>query len=113
MNTLSTHVLDTASGKPAAGIRIDLEQQSGSTWSQVGQGTTDKDGRAKGLVTSNAGLPAGTYRLTFHTKDYFATSGKPSFYPYAAIVFVLGSTDEHYHVPLLISGFGYSTYRGS
>ena len=107
MSTLSTHVLDTALGKPAAGIRVTLLR--GDT--AIGEGTTDADGRAKDI--SKGAIEAGDYRLRFDVDSYFRKSGRESFYRSITIDFVVRGTGEHYHVPLLLSPFGYSTYRGS
>ena len=107
MSTLSTHVLDTALGKPAAGIRVALLRGE----QKLGEATTDADGRARDLVKSQ--LDAGEYRLRFETEEYFRKSGRESFYRSITIDFVVRAAGEHYHVPLLLSPFGYSTYRGS
>lgn len=106
MSTLSTHVLDTSLGRPAAGIRVVLSRD-GKT---LGEGRTDADGRARDLVSQ---LSPGTYRLTFETGPYFAASGRDAFYRDITIDFVVKESGQHYHVPLLLSPFGYSTYRGS
>lgn len=114
MNTISTHVLDTTIGRPAAGIPVVLElQKSGDTWTVIGKGETDADGRVKSLLGAETNLAAGTYRMTFTTQSYFAAAKRESFYPYVTIVFTLPSGNQHYHVPLLMSGYGFSTYRGS
>jgi 5-hydroxyisourate hydrolase len=107
MATISTHVLDTSLGKPAQGIRVELE----SGGAIVGSGTTDGDGRVKDLA-SGASLEAGDYRLTFSVSDYFKRTGRESFYTSVIVDFRI-SDSAHYHVPLLLSPFGYSTYRGS
>ena len=105
---ISTHVLDTAKGRPAGGIPVTLELRTGTTWTGVGRGVTDADGRLKGLL-DGSGFVAGTYRLTFDTAGY-----QPgAFFPEVSIVFTVSDTAQHYHVPLLLSPFGYSTYRGS
>ena len=108
--TLSTHVLDTSIGKPAASVSIRLLRQQGSTWIEAFTGDTDADGRVPALRD----VPAepGSWRLTFDVGGYFHRHGIDSFYTIVAIDFVLRA-DGHYHVPLLISPFGYSTYRGS
>jgi 5-hydroxyisourate hydrolase len=100
---ITTHVLNTAAGKPAAGVQVKLEFQAGADWKKVGDGTTDADGRVRDLPAAAAGL----YRITF---DIGALS---SFYPVATVVFKVDNPSQNYHVPLLVSGFGYSTYRGS
>ena len=105
---ISTHVLDTARGKPAAGIHITLEIHDGERWSTVAEGQTDDDGRLRTL-TDGVELEEAIYRLTFDIGAYNATS----FFPEVSIVFEVADAEQHYHVPLLLSPFGYSTYRGS
>ena len=112
MKSISTHVLDISLGRPAAGIPITLERRGSGGWERTGGGHTDSDGRLKELVAEGA-LTAGTYRITFDTEAYFQASRTEAFYPEAAIVFVVKDAAAHYHVPLLLSPFGYSTYRGS
>ena len=108
--TISTHVLDTSAGRPASAVRITLLKHHASTWIEVLNGETDADGRVALLRDVNA-VP-GSWRLTFDVGSYFQRSGVESFYTTVAIDFVVRA-DAHYHVPLLISPFGYSTYRGS
>ena len=109
MSTLSTHVLDTALGRPAEGIRVTLE----SADDMVGSGVTDADGRVRDLHKKDAQLSQGSYRLTFYVADYFSKAGREAFFPEIAVNFRIGEGAENYHVPLLLSPFGYSTYRGS
>jgi 5-hydroxyisourate hydrolase len=109
MSTISTHVLDTSLGKPAQGIRVELEYGGAI----VGSGVTDADGRVPDLVPKNATLEAGDYALTFFVGEYFASGGRQSFYSQIVVNFRMAAGSEHYHVPLLLSPFGYSTYRGS
>ena len=111
MSQITTHVLDTARGCPAAGVPVLLERARDSAWQLVGRGVTDADGRAGELLA--AAPEAGRYRLTFDTGAYFRAAGEPGFYPEVTVTFTVGSVDQHYHVPLLLSPFGYSTYRGS
>jgi 5-hydroxyisourate hydrolase len=113
MSAITTHVLDTARGRPAAGVAIVLERVAEGAATTIGRGVTDADGRLRDLLPAGAPLDAGTYRLGFDTGGYFAAQGVESFYPEVAIVFLVKSGGEHYHVPLLLSPFGYSTYRGS
>lgn len=113
MSAITTHVLDTSRGRPAAGVPIILEQHSGGDWRELGRGRTDDDGRLRALLAEGVRPEPGTYRLTFDTAEYFKAQGATSFYPVVHIVFAIGAPDEHYHVPLLLSPFGYSTYRGS
>jgi 5-hydroxyisourate hydrolase len=108
---ITTHVLDTALGKPAADVAVVLERQAGSEWTELGRGVTDADGRNRSLMTGD--LTAGVYRLTFATGAYFAAQAVAGFFPEVSIVFRVDETRSHYHVPLLLSPFGYSTYRGS
>src|SRR5687767_2860428 len=117
MSQLTTHILDTSKGKPAAGITVVLFQQAPvdpvtADWRQVVIGTTNEDGRIPDLLKKDAVLDPGMYKLKFETKEYFETLGTPTFYPYVEIVFTIADS-EHYHVPLLLNPFGYSTYRGS
>lgn len=112
MSRITTHVLDTARGRPAAGVAVTLEAQSGSGWREVARGRTDVDGRLQDLGSGSKGHPTGTYRLRFAVGDYFADHGTAAFYPYVEVVFT-ANQGEHYHVPLLVSPFGYTTYRGS
>ncbi len=110
---ITTHILDIGRGKPAAHVRVQLERHHDSAnWQIVAHGDTDNDGRIKNW---NIELPAqsGTYRLTFAVEPYQQALGVQSFYPYVQIVFAVKNPREHFHVPLLLSPFGYSTYRGS
>jgi 5-hydroxyisourate hydrolase len=113
MSTLSTHVLDTSLGRPASGVPMVLESQGeDGTWREAGRATTDVDGRAKGLTLGGV-LTVGLHRLTFDTGAYFRERGQRAFYPSVTVLFEVAAQGEHYHVPLLLSPFGYSTYRGS
>ena len=111
--TISTHVLDTSAGRPAAGVRVRLQQQNGAAWTDVFAGETDRDGRVPSLLPSSVAAIAGGYRLTFEVGGYFRNRGLESFYESVSIDFVVRDTAAHYHVPLLLSPYGYSTYRGS
>ena len=109
---ITTHVLDTGRGTPAVGMTVILEMRQASEWSPIGRGTTDAKGR---LATLTEGLPLspGAYRLTFDTGAYHRDQGIAApFFPEVKIMFSVRDTAEHYHVPLLLSPFGYSTYRG-
>jgi 5-hydroxyisourate hydrolase len=112
MKSVSTHVLDIHRGRPAQGVPVTLERKTGDAFSVLKKGTTDNDGRVKDLVPEGQ-LEPGTYRITFDTGAYFAAQNLEGFYPEAAIVFVVRDANSHYHVPLLLSAHGYSTYRGS
>lgn len=111
MSQLTTHILDTTLGKPAPGITIILYKEM-NDWKEVSRGVTNADGRITNLLDKEVLLPHGTYKLKFDTKPYFDKQSVQSFYPFVEIVFDI-SKDEHYHVPLLLNPFGYSTYRGS
>jgi 5-hydroxyisourate hydrolase len=114
MSTLSTHVLDTQWGRPAAGVPILLEAQEGeNAWRELARGTTNSDGRVKDFLPVGTNLAPGLYRMTFQTAEYFRAHSVRGFYPYVSVVFEIHSAGEHYHVPLLLSPFGFSTYRGS
>jgi len=112
MKSISTHVLDITRGRPAQGVAVTLEKKEDAGYARVKAATTDADGRIKDLVPEGE-LRVGTYRITFDTGAYFGAQGTKGFYPEAAIVFAVEDADAHYHVPLLLSPFGYSTYRGS
>lgn len=113
MSGITTHVLDTASGRPAAGVPVTLELEGADGWTKIGEGVTNPDGRIANLTPTEISLDTGTYRLTFDTGQYFATQNVDAFYPEVTVVFRISDSAQHYHVPLLLSLFGYSTYRGS
>ena len=112
MSQLTTHILDTTKGKPAEGVSIVLFQQSNENWKQLTMASTNADGRIPNLLNKEVILEPGTYKLKFETKEYFAKQGIQSFYPFVEITFTITGS-EHYHIPLLLNPFGYSTYRGS
>jgi 5-hydroxyisourate hydrolase len=105
--SISTHVLDAALGRPAAGVPVRLDGPSGS----FVEATTDADGRVTNLAPG--ALEPGDYRLRFDTGRYFSATGRESFYPEVLVTFTIADAAQHYHVPLLLSPFAYSTYRGS
>ena len=111
-SSITTHVLDTSLGAPAAGIEIRLDRLGDDgVWRGVGGGATDADGRAGQLL--DGAIEVGTYSLTFETGPYLADSGRDGFFPQVRIEFVVNDAAQHYHVPLLLSPYGYSTYRGT
>jgi len=113
MSHITTHVLDVSLGRPAANVSVILEAQSvRGEWAEAARGTTDADGRLRDWPAAKA-VPGGTYRLIFDTRAYFASRKIQSLYPQVVIVFEVRDAQEHYHIPLLLSPFGYSTYRGS
>jgi 5-hydroxyisourate hydrolase len=107
--SITTHVLDTAQGKPASGVPVTLELLEPQGWTRLGAGSTDADGRLRTLQPGGP-LRVGTYRLRFDTGAYL---GQGAFFPEVSIVFAVREAEGHYHVPLLLSPFSYSTYRGS
>jgi hydroxyisourate hydrolase len=111
--TISTHVLDTSIGRPAVSIIVQLLRQSGTAWAVVSKAVTDKDGRVQALLPPSSAGGAGGYRLTFDVGEYFRDRGVESFYSKVSIDFVVRDAAAHYHVPLLLSPYGYSTYRGT
>lgn len=118
MSAVTTHVLDTGRGCPASGVSVlleqvaaPLEQLAGASWEQLADAVTDADGRAGQLGPER--VEPGRYRLRFDTGSYFDDQGVDAFYPEVVITFAVAAADQHYHVPLLLSPFGYSTYRGS
>ena len=114
MSAITTHVLDIASGHPAPGVDVTLERRNaGNAWEVVGRGATDQDGRLRALMPESHPATPGTYRLTFDTGSYFGSRGIRSFYPQVAVTFEIVQGEAHSHVPLLVSPYGYSTYRGS
>jgi 5-hydroxyisourate hydrolase len=113
MSQITTHILDTSLGKPAANVSLKLAQKTADGyWHTLAEGTTNDDGRVADLLPKDTVLPLGFYKMTFYTEGYFAAQNRPCFYPIVEIQFNL-SDHSHYHIPLLLSPFGYSTYRGS
>ena len=113
MAAITTHVLDTSRGCPAAGVRVALEQVNvDEQWRIVGDGVTDGNGRLNTLLPASTDLAPGVYRLLFDTRAYFQEHGVRAFFPHVIVTFEISDTSRHYHVPLLLSPFGYSTYRG-
>ena len=113
MSGITCHVLDTSIGKPAPGIQVRLERRSGGQgWQALGQALTNADGRVLGFEPTEQ-LSSGEYRVCFDTATYFMRQGQPIFYPRVEVTFQVAAAGEHYHIPLLLSPYGYSTYRGS
>lgn len=113
MSSLSTHVLDTARGQPAAELPLALYREIAGAWQELATGVTNDDGRVPALLEGAAALVPGQYRMHFATATYFERLGGSVFYPWVDVVFRIDAVGEHYHIPLLLSPFGYSTYRGS
>lgn len=112
MSPITTHVLDTTLGTPAAGLPIQLLRQEGGAYREIASGVTNDDGRITDLLEPGS-LEPGVYRMRFDTGAYLSALEMEGFYPEAIITFEIVRTDQHYHVPLLLSPYGYSTYRGS
>jgi len=110
--SITTHVLDISLGRPAEGVAVVLEFETNDGWKVLSRGGTDADGRASDLLPPGQ-LAEGKYRLRFDTGAYFSARQIKSFHPHVEIVFVVRDTTQHYHVPVLLSPFGYTTYRGS
>jgi len=114
MKRISTHVLDTTRGKPASGVPVTLEcLNSSGKWSTVSSAQTDQDGRCGQLLPDKQIFREGVYRLRFDTATYFAACGQQGIYPVVEIMFHVPEGEAHFHIPLLLSPNGYTTYRGS
>ena len=117
MSKLTTHVLDTASGKPAAGVRISVSREQGGAWVELGSVVTNADGRCEAPLLRGASFVPGRYRLVFHIGAYYRGEGRiteqPAFLEMVPIEFGVSDASAHYHVPLLVTPWSYSTYRGS
>ena len=114
MSAITTHILDTSCGRPARGVAVVLERRAdGESWTEVGNASTNDDGRCPHLLPAGTTLSAGIYRLRFATAAYFLSLGVRAFYPEVQVIFEIDNIHGHYHVPLLLSPYGYSTYRGS
>ncbi|KIA71662.1 5-hydroxyisourate hydrolase [Arthrobacter sp. MWB30] len=111
VSQVTTHILDTGSGRPATGVAVVLYVRDGDDWTLVGKGETDADGRIKNLGPER--IPGGAYRLNFATCAYYEGLGTETFFPEVDLHFTVSDAGEHYHVPLLLSPFAFSTYRGS
>jgi 5-hydroxyisourate hydrolase len=110
---ISTHILDTALGKPAVGVPVSLARRVDVDWIPLNSGVTDADGRCKYLLPINQSLEPGIYRVQFATGIYYAAQGLAGLYPYVDIVIEITTSGQHYHIPLLLTANGYTTYRGS
>lgn len=113
MSGITTHVLDTSRGRPAAGIFVVLEMRVGADWRRLADAATDGNGRSGNLVPVEGAFERGSYRLRFEVLSYFQAQMVETFYSEVTITFEVRNPEEHYHVPLLLSPWGYATYRGS
>lgn len=112
-NPLSVHVLDLQSGQPGEGIRVTLEQRNGDQWRALAKGVTNAQGRIAALYPEGKNVTEGEYRIVFETGEHYAKQGQKTLFPRIPVEFNMEATARHYHVPLLLSPFGYSTYRGN
>jgi 5-hydroxyisourate hydrolase len=112
-NPLSVHVLNLQDGLPSASVRVTLEQQTGSTWTLLNSGTTNEQGRIPALYPEGKPLEKGTYRVTFKTGDWFRSHNAATFFPEVPVIFAVDGAVAHYPIPLLLSPYGFSTYRGN
>lgn len=110
---ISTHILDTALGRPAADVPVSLARLEQQAWVLLSESKTDADGRARQLLPDDATLDAGLYRVRFETAAYYESQHLTGLYPYVEIAFSVGDGQQHYHIPLLLTANGYTTYRGS
>lgn len=110
---ISTHILDTALGQPAAEVAVSLARLMDEAWIAVNESATDADGRCKYLLPEGETLQTGVYRVHFATASYYASKGLKGLYPYVEVVFEITDSGQHYHIPLLLTANGYTTYRGS
>jgi 5-hydroxyisourate hydrolase len=110
---ISTHILDTALGRPATEVPVTLAFMANGAWSPVNEAVTDADGRCKHLLSPTQPLQPGVYRIRFETTTYFERNRMEGLYPYVEIVFTVSDEKQHYHIPLLLTANGYTTYRGS
>jgi 5-hydroxyisourate hydrolase len=112
-NPLSVHVLNLENGLPSPGVEVTLEKQSGSAWQALSSATTNEQGRITALFPEGQSLEKGTYRVTFKTGEWFAEHQTSTFFPEVPVIFTADGSVPHYHIPLLLSPYGYSTYRGN
>ncbi|WP_336777656.1 hydroxyisourate hydrolase [Pantoea sp. USHLN256] len=112
-NPLSVHVLNLQTGSPTSGIEVELDQKQNNNWVKLATGKTDSNGRISALFPEDKTASAGSYRVVFKTGDYYKMSNQKTFFPEIPVEFNMENNGEHYHIPLLLSPFGYSTYRGN
>ena len=112
-NPISVHVLNLQTGVPTAGVSVELDQNLNGKWITLATGITDASGRISALYPAGKQAEQGTYKVVFKTGDYYASVKQKTFFPEIPVVFTLDNTSQHYHIPLLLSPYGYSTYRGN
>ena len=111
--TLSVHILNQQTGLPSQGVQVELDKQQGSSWQQIASGKTDADGRIKTLYPRADNMEPGIYKVTFKTGEYFKINNMSTFFPVIPVIFNVTKQNQKLHIPLLLSQYGYSTYRGS
>ncbi|OZI32301.1 hydroxyisourate hydrolase [Bordetella genomosp. 10] len=111
-DSLSVHVLDQNTGQPAVGVHVDLERKIDHRWRGLGTGVTDRDGRIKALFPAGEPFVDGEYRVVFHTGDYHGKAKAAAFFPEIVVPFMVEDANQRYHIPLLLSRYGYTVYRG-
>lgn len=112
-NPLSVHILDLQTGTPTAGVTVTLEKKTGNDWRQLASGVTNAQGRIADMYPADKAMVQGDYRIVFKTGEYYARLKQETFFPEIPVQFHVEKTDQHYHIPLLLSPFGFSTYRGN
>lgn len=112
-NPLSVHVLNLQTGVPTSGVTVELEQQQPKGWVKLASGVTDKNGRIPALYPEGKTMDAGDYKVVFKTGEYYQQQKQPTFFPEIPVIFHVENSGSHYHIPLLLSQYGYSTYRGN
>ena len=112
-NPLSVHVLNLENGLPSPGVEVVLEQKNGDNWTKLNTGVTNEQGRIPALYPEGKKLEQGVYRVTFETGDWFKKHDTATFFPEVPVIFSADASVEHYHIPLLLSPYGFSTYRGN
>ena len=112
-NPLSVHILDLQSGTPTAGVTVTLEQKTGNDWRQLASGVTNAQGRIAEMYPADKTMDKGDYRIVFKTGEHYTRLKQETFFPEIPVQFHVEKTDQHYHIPLLLSPFGFSTYRGN
>jgi 5-hydroxyisourate hydrolase len=113
LSGISTHILDTALGRPAVAVTVCLDRKAGDSWQRLGSQQTDKDGRVRELLPENVPLATGEHRIRFETEPYYRAQGMIGLYPFIEITFLVREGDTHLHIPLLLAANGYTTYRGT
>lgn len=113
VGTLSVHILNQQTGVPSSDVTVTLEKEQQGNWAQLASGKTDQDGRIKSLYPQDKEMEPGVYRVVFKTGDYFKSQKADSFFPEIPVLFTVTRTNEKLHIPLLLSQYGYSTYKGS